>query len=62
VPISDWRIDGVVLEFGLNIYRIGRPATDAWRKVLSTGRTIELTAPPSSRNYATPVFRVDSVA
>ena len=51
VPISDWRIDGVVLEFGLNIYRIGRPATDAWKRVLATGNTIALIAPPSSRNY-----------
>ena len=62
VPISDWRIDGQVLEFGLNIYRIGRPATDAWRKVLATGNTIALIAPPLSRNYATPIFRVDNVA
>jgi hypothetical protein len=62
VPISDWRIDGVVLELGLNIYRIGRPATDAWKRVLATGRTIELIAPLASRNYATPVFRVDNVA
>jgi hypothetical protein len=62
VPISDWRIDGVVLEIGLSIYRIGRPATDAWRRVLSTGNTIALIAPPSSRNYPTPVFRVDNVA
>jgi hypothetical protein len=62
VPVSDWRIDGVVLELGLNIFRIGRPATDAWRKVLATGRTIELIAPPSSRNYPTSGVRIGSVA
>jgi hypothetical protein len=58
VPISDWRIDGVVVELGLNIFRIGRPATDAWKRVLSTGNTIALIAPPSSRNYPTPGVRV----
>jgi hypothetical protein len=62
VPISDWRIDGVVLEFGLNIYRIGRPATDAWRRVLATGSTIPLIAPPSTRNYPTPGVRIGNVA
>jgi hypothetical protein len=59
VPISDWRLDAVVLEFGLNIYNIGRPATDAWRKVLATGCTIPLIAPPSSRNYPTPGVRIN---
>jgi hypothetical protein len=62
VPISDWRLDGVVLEIGLNIFRIGRPATDAWRRVLSTGNTIALIAPPSSRNYPTPNVRIGNVA
>jgi hypothetical protein len=62
VPISDWRIDGVVLEIGLNIYRIGRPATDAWKRVLATGCTIPLIAPPSSRNYPRPDVRIGSVA
>ena len=62
VPISDWRIDGVVLELGLNIFRIGRPPTDAWRRVLATGNTIAVIAPPSSRNYPTPGVRIGNVA
>ncbi len=62
VPVSDWRIDGVTLEIGLNIFRIGRPATDAWRRVLSTGSAIALIAPPSSRSYPMLQFRVDNVA
>jgi hypothetical protein len=62
VPISDWRIDGVALELGLNIYRIGRPATDAWKRVLATGNTIALIAPPSTRNYPTPGVRIGNVA
>jgi hypothetical protein len=62
IPISDWRIDGVVLELGLNIYRIGRPATDAWRRVLATGNMTPLIAPPSTRNYPTLGVRIGSVA
>jgi hypothetical protein len=54
--------DGCVPELGLNAYRIGRPPSDAYRSVLSTGRVLAMIAPPSSRNYATPPFRVVGVA
>jgi hypothetical protein len=57
VKFSNWESDGVILEFGLSAYGIGRAATDKWRRVLA-GEVPRPVAPPSSRNYAVPQFRV----
>ena len=48
VAYSGLFVDGEVLELGLNAYGIGRPAGDAWRRVLETGEIV-LPSPPAMR-------------
>jgi hypothetical protein len=48
VAYSGLFVDGEVLELGLNAYGIGRPAGDAWRRVLETGELL-LPSPPAMR-------------
>jgi hypothetical protein len=62
IPYAGLFTDGAVPELALHAYGIGRPPRDAWKKVLSTGSILPMIAPPSSKNYAAPVFRVDHVA
>jgi hypothetical protein len=62
VPFAGLFSDGCVPELGLNAFGIGKPPRDAWRQVLATGRILPMIAPPSSKNYATPPFRVVDVA
>lgn len=49
IPFSDWTADGVCLEVGLDSYT-GRPATDAWKRVLSG----ELPRPVGARALVAP--------
>ena len=48
VAYSGLFVDGEVLELGLYAYGIGRPAGDAWRRVLETGEIL-LPSPPATR-------------
>jgi hypothetical protein len=56
VPYNDSRLFPFVQEYGLVDYGMGRPATDAWRKVPAAGRAPEPTAIKAPGNLHSPSF------